>query len=164
MLNGWPWLLGSVALLGLLGCDRLGQDTPAPTPGRRGGDVSTIAYPATGAALLSVHRPHSLRWQRPPYLYGQPRRHRPASHQCWYSIPGANATDGQDQFVFGWPSWSPDGTRLLFSGYSLRSDSASRCSVHHRCSGRWPVGAIRQSHRCADHGCRAESPLRPMVA
>ena len=53
--NGWLLLLGSVALLGLLGCDRFGQDTPVSTPVQGGGDASVIAYPVTGAALLSVH-------------------------------------------------------------------------------------------------------------
>ncbi|MCZ6789609.1 MAG: hypothetical protein O7D33_06710 [Chloroflexi bacterium] len=117
--NGWLLLLGSLALLGLLGCDRFGQDTPASTP------VEEEATPQP-SPTRSPEPPSSPSVDRIVYvgsdlqIYtvnpdGTDRRFISGGIQS----PGADATDGQDQFVFGWPSWSPDGTRLLFSGYSL---------------------------------------------
>ena len=116
--NGWLLLLGSVALLALLGCDRFGRDTPVSTP------VQEAATPQS-SPTRSPEPPSSPSIDRIVYvgsdlqIYtvnpdGTDRRLISGGIQ----FPGADATDEQDQFVFVWPSWSPDGTRLLFSGYS----------------------------------------------
>ena len=116
--NGWLLLLGSVALLGLLGCDRFGQDTPASTPVQEAATPQpSPTQPPSPPSAPSIDRIAYVGSDLQIYTVnpdGTDRRLISGDIQS----PGADATDGQDQFVFGWPSWSPDGTRLLFSGYS----------------------------------------------
>ena len=118
MLNGRLLLFVSLALLGLLACDRFGQDTPASTP---------VEEEATSqpSPTRSPEPPSSPSIDRIVYvgsdlhIYtvnpdGTDRRLISGGVQ----FPGMDTSDQQNKVVFGWPSWSPDGTRLLFSGYS----------------------------------------------
>ena len=119
-LNGWLLLLGSFALLGLLACDRFGRDTPVSTPTQEAAaptrstprptqpldspsspSIDRIAYVGTDFQIYTVNPD------------GTDRRLITGGIQ----FPGAEASDTESRVVFSWPSWSPDGTRLMFSGY-----------------------------------------------
>ena len=120
-LHRWLLLGSLLAILGPLGCQRFAQETPTPIPSEEAFSPESApqtppAGSASQASPLSVDRIAYVGSDFQIYTVNPDGTDRQVVSATVH-FPGRNTSDPGPDVIYGWPSWSPDGARLMFSGF-----------------------------------------------